>query len=520
MERISGVNGPTTSHLSAERGLTHSTLSGMLWMFLGSGSQAVLQLAVLVALARLLTPADFGIVSAAQVVVGFTTIFSQLGVGPALVQRPDLAPRHLRTAFTLSMMIGALMTATIWIGAPLLADFFRMPELLQVARALSLIFMLQSLGVVAESLLQREMQFRRLAAIELTAYTVGYGGVGIALACLGLGVWALVCGQMTQSLVKMLLLLKTQSHPKAILVEVRAARELLYFGSGFTMARVGNYIAGQVDNLVVGRWLGAAALGIYGRAYQLMTAPANFLGQILDRVLFPAMSKVQENSQRMVSAYRRGVALIALIIMPASGVLFILAPEVIRLVLGKEWGEVTVPFQIFAAGMLLRTSYKMSDSVARATAAVYRRAWRQTIYAALVAAGAWGGLRWGLRGVAFGVLLAIAVNFLLMAHLSVSLGAVTWRALWQAHIPALALTAIVSAAAWAVAAMLRAVHAGALTVLIASAAAALCGLTLLLRWAPRLVLGEDGLWMVQTLSSYLPDRMNPLQRFHLGIERT
>ncbi len=505
---------------SAERGLTHSTLSGMLWMFLGSGSQAVLQLAVLVALARLLTPADFGIVAAAQVVVGFTTIFSQLGVGPALVQRPDLAPRHMRTAFTMSLMFGVLMTTSIWAGAPLLADFFRMQELVHVARGLSFIFMLQSLGVVAESLLQREMQFRRLATIELTAYAVGYGGVGIALACLGLGVWALVCGQMTQSLIKMLLLLWSQRHPKALLVEGRAARELLYFGSGFTMARVGNYVAGQVDNLVVGRWLGAAALGIYGRAYQLMTAPANFLGQILDRVLFPAMARVQENSQRMASAYRRGVALIALIILPASGFLFILAPEVIRLVLGKEWGEVTVPFQVFAAGMLLRTSYKMSDSVARATAAVYRRAWRQTIYAALVAAGAWAGLQWGLRGVAVGVLVAIAVNFILMAHLSVSLGAVTWRALWQAHLPALALTAMLSAEAWGVATLLRTLHAGALIVLVASASAVLLGLAVLLRRVPRLILGTDGLWMVQTLSSYLPDRMNPLQRFNLGIERT
>src|SRR5262249_37148083 len=150
--------------------------------------------------------------------------------------------------------------------------------------------------------------------------------------------------------------------------------------------------------------------------------------QVLDRVLFPTMVKIQDHAERLSLAYTRGVALIAMTVLPASAVLFVMAPELIHVLLGPKWGGVVTPFRIFAVGMILRTSYKMSDSMARATGSVYRRAWRQAIYAALVAAGAALGLRWGVSGVAFGVLAAIAVNFFLMAQLSVSVAGVSWGA--------------------------------------------------------------------------------------------
>jgi len=503
---------PTRPRVEGRGGLTHRTLNGLFWMFVGSGLQAVLQLLVLIILARLLTPVDFGVVAAVQVVVGFTTIFSQLGVGPAIVQRPGLEPRHVRTAFTLSLLFGFMMSGMVWLLAPLLGAFYRMDSLTPVARGLSLVFAVQGTAVVPESLLQRDLKFRRLATIELIAYGLGFGIVGIGLAFMQFGVWALVAAQLTQMVTKASILLILQPHPKRFLMERRALGELMYFGGGFTMARVGNYIAGQVDNLVVGRWLGAAALGVYGRAYQLMTAPANFFGQILDRVLFPAMARVQEESERMSTAYRRGVALIALLILPVSVVLLILAPEVIRLVLGPKWTEVTVPFQVFAAGMLLRTSYKMSDSVARATAAMYRRAWRQAIYAGLVATGAWVGQFWGLEGVAYGVLAAIAVNFLLMAQLSVSLKAVSWRVLWSAHIPALILAGILGAQTWALAEFLRRLSTPASILVGGVALAGILTAVALVRFAPRLVLGDDGIWMGRTLTAYLPAGLSFLQQ--------
>ena len=499
------------------RGLSHSILGGLFWTLVGTGGQAVLRLLVLVILARLLTPADFGVVSAALVVVGFTTIFSQLGVGPAVVQRPDLEAVHLRAGFTLSLLFGSLTTVLICMLAPATASFFHIPELTPVVRVLSVVFLVSGTSVVAESLMQRDMQFRRLAVINLVAFGAGYGAVGVGLALMGWGVWALVGAQLAQTVLKTGISLIVRPHQMRLSLQRRASGDLMYFGGGFTVARIGNYLASQLDNLVVGRWLGAAALGIYGRAYQLMAAPAMFLGEILDRVLFPAMVTVQDQPERLGAAYRRSIALIALLMLPVSVVLVILAPEVVRVLLGPGWTEVVAPFQIFAAGLLLRTSYKMSDSLVRATGAVYRRAWRQAIYAILVVAGAWIGRGWGVRGVALGVLGAIAINFLLMAHLSLSLADVTWKGIWAAHRHALTVAALLGAETWLLATLLRGVGLGPVPILLVTGIACLGTAYLLLRYAPQQTLGVDGVWMLRTLSAYLPGKINLLNRLGLGI---
>ncbi len=486
--------------MSGARGnLTNRTLGGMLWMAWGKGATAVTQVLVLAVLARLLSPADFGVVSAALLVIAFSGIFSRLGLGPALVQRPHLEPRHLETAAAVSILFGILIGIALWAAAPLVAGFFRMPQVGPVLRVLAWIFPLKGISVLAESMVLKELRFRWLANLDVLTFVLGYGLVGIICAANGLGVWALVAGHIAQSVLSTAALLVISPLPRRLRLERRAFSELIYFGGGFTAAKIANHIALDADNLVVGRWLGPAALGIYGRAYQLMAMPAKLFGNALDDVLFPIMARIQDEVQRLATAYRRGIALIALVMLPASAVLFILAPELIQVVLGGGWAEVVAPFQVLAAGMLMRTSYKMSDSIARSTGAVYRRAWRQFVYAALVVAGAWIGQHWGVRGVAVGVLLALAANFLLMAQLSLSLARMSWRSFGAAHLPAALLAASAGGVAWVVATPLRDQGAPPLAVLSCAGVAALAAVVLLAWRYPRLFLGRDGRWFLELL---------------------
>lgn len=501
--------------------LTRRTLSGLLWMAWGKGAYAVLQLVVLAVLARLLAPAEFGVVTAALVVIGFTNIFSQLGVGPAIVQRPTLEPRHIDTAFTTTVLFGLALGGLTWLGAPLAARFFRIDAVAPVLRVLALLFPLTGIGVVAESLVKRDLRFRWLAKLEVTTYAIGYGAVGIALGAAGWGVWALVCGEIARSALRSGVLL--WDHPPRLRPTVNpgAFRELMYFGGGFTIARAANYLALQGDNLVVGRTLGPTALGLYGRAYSMMNAPAG-IGAILDNVLFPAMAKVQHDPRRLARAYHRGVAMLGIVILPLSAILFVVSPEVVHVVLGPRWAGVVEPFRILALGMLFRTSYKMSDSLARSTGAVYRRAWRQIIYAGLVIGGAAVGQRWGIVGVATGVTFAVTANFLLMAQLSLSVVQTSWGALWRAHVPALALTAVATPVAWALAAALRAWHAPALGIAAAAGIAATLAMGMAAwRW-PAVFLGPEASWALDTVRGYLPARWRrpaaPLSRVPDGAE--
>ncbi|HYY99449.1 MAG TPA: lipopolysaccharide biosynthesis protein [Pyrinomonadaceae bacterium] len=499
--------------------MTHRSMSGMFWLLSGSGVQAVLRVAVIVVMARLLGPADFGLVAGALVLVDFVEVFSDLGIGLVIVQRHELEERHIRTGFTLSALLGLVFGAGLWLAAPAASQLMRMDGLTPVLRAMAVVFPVDSLSLVASALLQRDLQFRTLARISVAAYVVGYGAVGVSLALAGLGVWALVWAYVAQQLFVSVALLAVRPHPKRLHFDPRSLREMTYTGAGFSAAQIFNYVALKGDNAVIGRWLGAGALGVYTRAYGLMTMSVTIFGSAFDRVMFASLAKMQHERERLALAFRRGVALITLIILPTSAVMFVLAPEVIQVLLGPKWSEVVVPFQVLAVGMLFRTSYKVSASVARATGAVYRSAWRQGAYAVFVVAGAWAGQFWGVVGVSLGVLVALAVFFALMAQLSVRLTSITWRDYLAAHAPAASLTLLVGFEVWGAAALLRSFGAPAFAVLAASAGVALLTFAALLRLWPRLALGEDGLWALCRIVERLPERFRPAARWRENLER-
>ncbi|MEO7986944.1 MAG: oligosaccharide flippase family protein, partial [Gemmatimonadales bacterium] len=257
------------------------------------------------------------------------------------------------------------------------------------------------------------------------------------------------------------------------------------------------------------RFLGPAALGYYGRAYSLMSAPAYAFGTVLDAVLFPAMARVQDDPPRLALAYRRGVALIALLVLPVSATLILLAPEVVRVALGPRWTAAVAPFQILGIGMLFRSSYKMSDSIARSTGAVYRRAWRQIMYAGLVIFAAWVGQHWGIVGVSWGALGALTVNFLVMAGLSLDVARLTWADFWDMHRAAVLLTIASFPPVWAATVGVRTLGLGALVNLSLAGAVFVLACGVLVWRAPAVFLGQDGQWMLDAMRSFMRSRVRP-----------
>jgi O-antigen/teichoic acid export membrane protein len=473
--------------------LTNRTISGMLWNMSGAAVQAVLQLAIVAVLARLLSPQDFGVVGAAVVVIEFCQIFTQIGVGPALVQRSDLREEHVRAGFTLSLLIGVVFGGLLYLSAPWLARFFRMESLSSVIRVLALGYPLAGPTVVAEALLLRHMQFPRLVAVEVVSYALSYGAIGITLAALGWGIWALVTAYLFQIGIRTAGFFLVGSLGVGFSLNWTALRDLLTYGAGFSLARIANCAALRADQLVVGRWLGAQALGIYGRAYCFVGMPANLFGTVVDRAIFPALALVQKDRRRLAEAYSRAVALVAMTTLPVSAVLFALAPEIVYLLLGPHWNAVVLPFRILVTVLVFRTSYKMSDSLARATGAVYRRAWRQWMYAGAVLLGAWLGHFWGTPGVAAGVAVSIVLNFILMLQLSLKLTGVSWRALTGVHLRHTLVAVLLGAVAWACAHLVRTAGIPPYVSLVSAGLAAMAALLLLMSYRPG-VFGDEGGW--------------------------
>lgn len=406
--------------------LTQKTFRGFFWQFGGTIFKTFLQLGVLFVLARLISKADFGVVQSALVVVGLSKLLSQMGVGPALVQRANLTKLHIRVGSTLSLVLSVFLFFLVFFLSGPIADFFKMPELERVLKVVAVIFIIEGITTVSQSLLLRDMKQKILVKIDFISYMLGYGIVAITLSYLGFGLWSLIYGQITQSLLKCIFSFIKAGHSLSPSFSKKEAKELIYFGGGFTIAKLFNYLAVQGDNIITGRYLGADALGIYSRAYTIMVKPVTLIGDSLDKVLFPAMASRQNQPDRLIEAFINGSKIITFFSIPISAVIILSSSEIIHLMLGSKWEDSIIPLQILTSGLLFRMGYKMGDCLSRATGNVYSRAKRQLYYAVSVFIGCYLGARWGIIGVSFGTLFAVIMNYILMIHLSLVILKINW----------------------------------------------------------------------------------------------
>jgi O-antigen/teichoic acid export membrane protein len=363
-----------------------------------------------------------------------------------------------------------------------------------ILRAVAFLFPLDGLNTVAKALLTRELRFREYVALDAGSYIVGYAAVGVVMAWLGFGVWALVAAQLGQVALRAIVMYLGARHPLRPSVDTRAARQLLSFGFGHSMAQVGQLLSQQGDNLVVGRWLGAAALGVYGRAYNLMVMPATAFGRIVNRVLFPVMAQVQDERHRLANAYERSAAIVALLSLPLSTFLWVVAPELIPIVLGPAWGAVVLPFRLFSISLLFRMSSKISDACTKAAGEVYKRAVIQFAYAGMVMVGAIIGQRWGVGGVAVCVSVAMGINWLNMAQLAQKVTGLAWGRFTRAHVPAVLLAIVIGAAALLAAQVSRSAHLAAIPLVAVAGLVSVAAAAALAWMSPAVFLGPHGTW--------------------------
>jgi PST family polysaccharide transporter len=401
--------------------LTALTVKGFAWAFTGTISQALLQVGSMVVLARLLTPVEFGTATAAALVVGLSQIVSQLGVGPALVQRKTLTDREISAAFYSSLLLSIVLALLLFTVAPLVNHLVSLPTDSRLLPLLTIALVCAGAAATPMGLLQRELRFRAMAAVDVLASGPVTIGVSVVLAALGHGAASLIWGQIAGGLTTAVgyhVLARPSLRLASPAAMWRSVRPLLGFGSGYSLSQLGNWFALNADNFVTTNVLGPGPLGLYSRAYNLLSQPANMIGSAVDKALFPAMAKVRDDGERLRNAYVRAASLIALMTVPCSVILYVLAPEIVRILLTPRWEGVVVPLRVFALVLLPRTSYKISGSLTRATGAVYGGVWRQWLYAVEVLVACALGTRWGVNGVAVGASIAIVLHFLVMLRFS------------------------------------------------------------------------------------------------------
>jgi lipopolysaccharide exporter len=350
-------------------------------------------------MARLLTPADYGLVGMCAFFLGFASIFRDFGMSAAVIQQKRVEEPLPSTAFWLNIIFGSATCLVGVLGAPLVSEFYHTPSLTSIMRVLSVSFILSSVGSVPNSLLSRTMAFRKIAITEITA-GVASAGVGISCAWSGLGVWSLVAANLTGAATEALAYtLQSRWHPKWKF-DFAQIRLIFGFSANLSGFQILNYFARNADNMLLGRYVGAAALGYYQYAYNLMLYPLQHVSGALGRVLFPAFSQVQDDNERFRSAYMRLCSVIAALTFPMTLGMLSVAGPLIDVLLGPKWHPAARLLMILAPVGLVQSIVTTAGYIYMAKGRTDWMFRMGLITSPLLVASFVVGLPWGTEGVA------------------------------------------------------------------------------------------------------------------------
>lgn len=342
--------------------LRKKTIHGLVWSAISQVGQQISQILIAVILARLLSPDDFGLLGMATVFTGFVAIFGELGISSALIQKQDINEEHLSSAFWLNIFTGILLTLIFIMGSSAIARFYNRPELKLIMFALSFNFVFTSFAIVQRTILTKDMNFKALATRDMLAFVIS-GILGIYLAYNGYGVWSLVYQLFSFTVISSILLWVVSKWRPKFIFSISAIKDILGFSLNLTGFNIVNYFARNIDQLLIGKFLGAQALGFYSLAYKMMLYPLQNISMVANRVMFPAFSKIQHDLENVRNIYLRMVKAASLITFPLMFGLFIIAPELINVILGPKWQAVAILIKIFCVCGMVQSIGVISGNI-------------------------------------------------------------------------------------------------------------------------------------------------------------
>jgi O-antigen/teichoic acid export membrane protein len=327
---------------------------GLFWEgFAAIAARGISFLAMLI-LARVLVPSHFGVVSLAMLAIESLQFFQELGFSSALIYRQSDVEDAADSAFYILIASNLLLYIIAVLAAPVVAAFFRTPDVTPVLRVLALTMVINSVGRVPVTLLSKELDFRRKIIPELIA---GIGGnvLAVVLAWQGWGVWSLVWGQMLDACLRNGVVWLVCPWRPRLRFNPRIGRELFDYGKHIVGSQLLIFGITNIDDAFVGRMLGSGPLGHYGLAYKVSNLPATNITRLVTRVTFPAFSQLQNETIRLRSAYFRVVHYVSLLAFPVAVATVIFAADFVHTVIGSKWAPAIVPIQLLGIYGLLRS---------------------------------------------------------------------------------------------------------------------------------------------------------------------
>ena len=385
--------------------LRASVVRGLAWkvgsQLLGQGSRIVVGLI----LARVLTPHDFGLAAMALAFSALAMILSDPALGAALISRPRISEADKSTVFWTTIGVGLLCTlAGIAIARPV-ASFFGDPAVAPLFAVESLTFVLVALSATQAAILTREMAFRSLELREM-AGTIAGAVVGVTLAFSGAGAWAIIGQSVASAAAATVLLWRFSPWRPQLIFSMTSLRECGGFGIKLFGSRLLSFLNLNADNLLVGRYLGSAALGVYAIAYNVMFAPLARVAQPVQQVLVPAFTRLQDDPKRAGDVWLRGSLLTGVVAIPGFVGMSVVAPDFVPVVLGERWEPAAGILQLLCIAGIVQALHMLQWSLLQSRGQAGTLLRYNLVATAANMTGFVVGLHWGVKGVAAGFAIA------------------------------------------------------------------------------------------------------------------
>jgi O-antigen/teichoic acid export membrane protein len=395
-----------------DHSLKKTTIKGLAWSLLESfGSQGT-RFIIGIVLARLLVPEMFGLLAMLMIFIMLGEIFVDSGFGTALIQKQTITEIEICSVFYFNIFVGFVAAALLFFTAPVIAAFYEQPLLTSLARALSLIFIINSLGMIQSNLLVKKVDFKSQAKLITIANLVS-GAVGIVLAIVGFGVWSLVIQQVSASVIRNFFYWFYSTWRPRLLFSLQALRGMMRFSLSILATGILNRTTEGIYYMVIGKLFSAGDLGIFSRAQQLQGFPSVTLATLVGRVTFPVFSKLQHDPVNFKHGVRKTLTIIAFLICPIMIGISAVAKPLVLVLLTEKWAA-TIPFlQLLCIGGLLFPMEWIRQQAIQAMGRPDLSLRVEVIKKILLFTGIAVMWRWGIFGIIAGIIFASLISLFL-----------------------------------------------------------------------------------------------------------
>lgn len=320
--------------------------SGIAWTLVQNVATKVLGVVFTIVLARLLMPEDYGLIGMLSIFIAISEVFIQSGFSQALIQKSKCTEEDFSTAFYFNVGISLFIYIVLFFSAPLIARFYHEPQLIILTRVLSLNFVLGSLNIVQQSKISKAMNFKALAIITLICTAVS-GIVGMSMAYLGFGVWALVAQTLTATLLRVFIFPRfTKWHPNRPF-NMASFKHLWNYGSKILVTGIFEVIIRNLSNILIGRYYDKEQVGYFSKARSFSDVPATMMSSVLGTVLFPLLSEIHEDEERHKAVFKRVSFYTVLFSFPLMLLMTLLAKPIVIILFTEKWAPCIPMLQAF-----------------------------------------------------------------------------------------------------------------------------------------------------------------------------